>query len=332
VTAQPELSIVVPTDRYATIAEVMSHLRRQTIAEQVEVVIVAPSEDAVGISEAERKGLHSIQVLSVGDLRSLPRARAAGIRAATAPIVAIGETHSYPDPDWAEALVEAHKGPWSVVGPRLSNANPETLRSWVGILLDYGEFLDTTRRGESRFLPGHNSSFKRDALLGYGDDLDRMLFSDTELTEDLRRRGHRLFLESRARTNHLQVDKPVSWVIERFVAGWSVAAGRSQSWSPARRAAYAAGSPLIPFVRFRRIMRALTESGHASELLPRVLPSLGVALVLSACGELFGYALGQGPTRRLYQYELRRIDYVRRPRSGQVVASDEVILPEGRAV
>lgn len=62
---------------------------------------------------------------------STAEARAAGIRQANAPVVAFVEDHSYPDPDWAERLIEAHRKLWAAVGPvMMVNANPATMISW----------------------------------------------------------------------------------------------------------------------------------------------------------------------------------------------------------
>src|SRR4051794_20773486 len=47
----PSLSVIVPADRYGTIAKVMNHLRAQTIADQIEVVIVTPSESTLGMDD-----------------------------------------------------------------------------------------------------------------------------------------------------------------------------------------------------------------------------------------------------------------------------------------
>ena len=69
----------------------------------------------------------------VRSVNHLPEARAAGVRAASAPIVFIGETHSYPQPGWAEALLTAFEGPWAAVVPAIGNANPNG-RSELGVV------------------------------------------------------------------------------------------------------------------------------------------------------------------------------------------------------
>ena len=51
------------------------------------------------------------------DPMQLPAARAAGVRAAGAPVVFVGETHTYPHERWAEALIAAHEHAWTAVTP-----------------------------------------------------------------------------------------------------------------------------------------------------------------------------------------------------------------------
>ena len=67
--------------------------------------------------------------------RSAAPPRRAGILAATSPVVGLIEDHSYPGPEWAEALLRAHAGPWTGVGPAVDNANPESAASWVNYIL-----------------------------------------------------------------------------------------------------------------------------------------------------------------------------------------------------
>jgi hypothetical protein len=231
------------------------------------------------------------------------------VRAAAAPVVAMGETHSYPQPGWAEALIETHRGPWGGVGPAIVNANPRSTIGWSNLLLDYGPWVEAADAGPADDIPGHNGSFKREALLEYGPRLEAMMESDSQLVADLRARGHRLYLEPRARTAHLNVSRPGPWMLERVAAGREFAGLRCARWSRVRRAAYAFGSPLIPAVRLVRVVAQLRWRG-ALGLLPRVFPALAVALVFSAAGEAIGYAAGRGSPRRLYEMELHRVRYV----------------------
>jgi hypothetical protein len=310
----PEISVVLPTDTYATVRNVVSHLRRQSVSDRLELVLVTPEPERLELDDDVRADLHSVRLVA-SEIESMPLARARGIEAAAAPVVVLGETHAYPAPEYAEALLEAHRGPWAVVGPAMLNANPESLLAWAALYLDYGPWVDCKHRGPMDDVPAHNGAYKRDVLLEYGPRLEAMLESDTVLNADLRARGKELYLEPRAQTYHLNVSQLGTWLAERVVAGRAFAASRAAGWPRRRRLAYALGSPLIPLVRLVRIRGQIRASGRERELLPRLLPALVVALAFSAFGELLGYARGVGGAQRLlYEIELHRERYARRGR------------------
>jgi hypothetical protein len=132
------------------------------------------------------------------------------------------------------------------------------------------------------------------------------------MLDDLRVRGHRFLLEPAARTFHLNVSLPSFWLVERFDGGRIFAAARCRDWQWGKRLGYAAGSPLIPFVRLSRVVAQIRRSGRAHALLPGVLPALIIGLVASAAGEACGYVTGPGTSSgRLFESELHRVRYLR---------------------
>jgi Glycosyl transferase family 2 len=308
----PLLSVVLVTDAYETIRRTVRHLREQTIAERIELVIIAP-EGELGIEEAELEELDSHVVVRIGDIRSLSWARAPGIRASSAPLVALGESHSFPEPDWAERLVDAFADGWAAVGPAVVNANPSGAVSWVNLLLDYGPWLAPTAGGEMADLPGHNSAYRRELLLAFGERLEVLLEAEIFLHAELRAAGHRLHQEPSARTAHLNVTRTGSWIGERFQTGRRFAAARSHSWPLWRRAAYAVGSPLIPIVRFRRLLGDLARTRAGRELRAYGYVLLVFALGVSAAGEFVGYVSGSGDSMfALSRIELHKERHLRR--------------------
>src|SRR4051812_15014509 len=238
--------IIITPDRFATIRKTLSHLAAQNVAAQLEIVIVAPSASALGLDEAALRYFVSFTVVETGPVVSTARARAAGVRAASAPIVAFAEDHSYPGPGWADTLIKRHQKSWAAVGPAVANANPRTVTSWANLLIEYSEWLDPCSSVEREHLPGHNSSYKRSLLLEYGDRLEQMLDAESILHWDLRRKGHRLYLEGAAQTFHENFSRPLPCLALRFNGGRLFAAARSRTWPAWRRALFALGSPLLP--------------------------------------------------------------------------------------
>ena len=306
----PDLAVVLVTpDDYGTVRATIDHLRRQTVKERLEVIVVAPAGRDVAADPAAEAEFWRLRIVEVETLRSVGAGNAAGVRAAEAPLVAFGEDHSFPAPDWAEALIAAHRGPWAAVGPAVATADPAGLVGWADFLIGYGPWRAPAVSGVVDHLPGHNSSYKRAVLLAYGAALESMLEAETVLHWDLRAKGHRLYLEGAATLAHLNFGRLSSWVPVQVYSGRLFAATRAQEWSPVRRLLYAGGAPLIPLVRLARTSRSLRRPPRP----PRgVLPVLLLGLILDGVGQFLGYAFGVGDTRRrLAPFEHHRVRHAR---------------------
>ena len=151
-----------------------------------------------------------------------------------------------------------------------------------------------TPSGPQPDVAGHNSSYKRDRLLELGDELEAAMEFDAKLHAVLRERGHELYMEAGAVTQHVYMTMLGPFVREHFHIGRAFAATRSSGWSAGRRWAYALASPAIPLVRARRIFARMREMGWLGQLVPGVLPPLALALATSAAGEMMGCAFGIG--------------------------------------
>jgi len=314
--------IVISPDSYSTVRKTIRRLRAQGACHQLEIVLVVPSAQGANIDHAELDSFCGIHIVEIGDMTSTARARAAGVRRATAPVVAFVEDHSFPARGWAEALIQAHRKPWAAVGPMMANANPNSLVSWTNLIIEYAEWMEPVPAGVREHLPGHNGTYKRDLLLEYGDRLEAMLEAESILQWDLQAKGHQLYLEPAAKTYHQNFSTPFSWIPLRVDGGRLFAASRARTWSPLRRLLYAFSAPLIPFVRFRRIVSELRRPGRARHLLPRVLPLLFAGLVADGTGEMIGYACGGGNAmKRLSDMEFHRERYLtKHDRSAEVEA------------
>jgi hypothetical protein len=308
----PIMSVVIVTpDCFETIATTVQCLRRQSMRERLELVIVTPSRKELGLKHSDLDGFRWHCIVEVGPFASSAAPRAQGIRAAAAPLVALAEDHCFPEPRWAEALARAHEGPWAAVGPVIGNANPATRTSWANLLVEYAPWLAPRVSGEMDHLPGHNSCYKRDVLLRYGSELETLLQAESTLHWDLRAKGESLYLEGAAQANHLNYSVPFSWLRMRFLGGRLFAATRAHNWPIWRRGLYAVGGPLIPWVRLWRILRELRRPGRPRFVLPGVLIPLIAGLIVDGLGEILGYALGPGDAaERLLAFEFHRFSYL----------------------
>lgn len=282
-------------------------LRAQTRAGDLEVILVCPRAEGPPVPG----GLGSLRVVEVGPIADVDRAAAAGIRQASAPLVAILEDHAFPRPTWAAELIVAAEGPWTAIGSGFDNANPRFSLSWANLLMAYGNWVGDPEAGETESISRHNLVLRRDALARHDGDLERLLGRDGGLLDLLRAEGARFALAPKARVRHLNPSRLDSTVRLRVDAGRLAAASRvrSEGWSVRRRALYAAASPLIPLARGLPLRRAVSDSG----LGPRALGALGLALTLDAAGQAAGFVRGAGGSaRRLVDFELDREIHLRR--------------------
>jgi hypothetical protein len=311
----PLMSVILVTDSYSTISRVVARLDEQTVRERLEIVIVVPSTAVVELDHWHLQAFAQVRLVRVESILPLASARAAGVRAATAPIVAIGETHAFPQPGWAEALIKAHEQPWAVVVPAFCNANPEGSISWAAFLRDYGLWMDGLPAGEIDFVPPYNTATKRDVLLALDGGLEGLVSRAEDLAASLRAGGYRSYFEPAAKIDHANVSRPSPYVAQRFLIGRVFAAGRVDQWSKARLLLYACAAPLIPAVILARLLRPVRVMRESRRLTGGTLFALALGAVISAAGEMVTYAFGARPAAklRLDEYELYKLRYTSLP-------------------
>ena len=295
----PAMSVIVVTEGISDCLRwALECLRSQTIASELECLLVTRSRDGLASVEEVAGRLHSLRVVE-HKMEATGAAKAAGVWAATAPLVVFAEDHSYPDAHWAEALIEAHReGRFAAVGPVVSNANPSNALSWGCFLVYYGMYMTASRAGEAPHLPGNHSSYRREVRLEYGPRLPEALESEITLQGELRAKGMTLHHEPRARVFHLNYSTIGPALREYHPVSRVFAAERSRRWSFARRLLYACGSPLLPLVRLRRIVEQARQAGLSWRIVAPALWPAAIVLCAGAAGEMLGYSLGPGDARQ----------------------------------
>jgi hypothetical protein len=311
--ALPDLSVILVTpDCYETIRKTIRSLCAQTVRDRLEIVIVAPSVRTLGLADEELRVFHSIQVIEYGKIETLAAPRAAAIRAASAPLVALGEDHAFPEPGWAEALIEAHRKPWAAVGAVFVNGNPGPM-SWISLVMDYGRWLEPVVGGVTDDVPGHNSSWRRALLLEYGPELERMMQAPTILHWDLQAKGYQLYLEPAAKVRHVNITRLSSFVLDHFYGARVFAAARALNWPWLQRLFYVSGMPLLTVRTLHEWLGHMRRTGLNRELLPNSWPLLLLSLIVWSLGEMTGYGVGMGKAEhRTLNYDARRESHLSR--------------------
>lgn len=300
--APPALSVVlVATDDYALIRDAIRNLARQREV-PIELLIAAPralAPSLAAVSATDLAAFGSWRHVVVPDGTAFDDARAAAVREASAPIVAFTEDHSFPQPGWAEALGVAFQDGVSVVGPVVENANPGSIVSRGNFLLEYGEWMPPGRRDGHTHLPGHNSAYRRDVLLGLDGRLTTMIEAESVLHWELAARGHRLVQEPRAVTRHVNFSRFWPSIELRYHLGRHFAARRASTWPLTKRLAYAAAFPLVALVRVARVAR-LAPGSNEPIAVAAAVPMVALMVTVASFGEAIGNLTGQAGSSAAY--------------------------------
>ena len=292
--AEMSVIVVIP-DRYATVESLMEYLVGQTVRERLELVFVVPDQD-VGIPREVLQAFHSWQILEVGTIHSTGPARAQAVRAAKSPLIAITENHSFPDPDWAKALIRAHQGGWVGVGPQVINGNPESVLSRAEYLLYLAPWGEVTSAEPRSSLASHQVSYKRQALLSLDEALGFYLSYEYVLFEEGPELGMNFYLEPAACVSHLQSASVWAQTIGSFHSSRIYGAARAHKWTRLTRCLRALTCPAIPMLVLRRRWsdyRRIEGSNSA------VLFWWLVGVSFGAVGEAVGYLAGYGDSREI---------------------------------
>jgi glycosyltransferase involved in cell wall biosynthesis len=293
--SKPILSVIIVVgDQRLHFADCLRSVLHQNIIRQMEVLVIDCSNPEMprleGIDHPSIRHIYLSNQVTFGE------ARAQGLREANSEVVAYLEEHCIALPGWAEALVDAHAGPWAGVGGEIYNGNSGVGISDAIYLLGYSRWFPPALRGETVLLPGHNTSYKREQLLNYEGELSQLLIAEPILQWKLYRDGRKLFLEPRAKIMHLCETRFDSlgayfwW--NRCFGGIRVAAFQWPRW---KRALYAAMLPLRPWVQvFKLAAKIIRDRPQGLWTFMWNIPLIVLIEHLASLGIVLGTVLGTG--------------------------------------
>ena len=309
-----EISVILPTDSYRTIEPVLRSLSEQTVADRIEVVLVSTEEDVLPSETSYRDAFADLRIVTSDSLAPLPAARSVGIRAARGEWVLIGETHSFLLPDALEILLARGEEGWEVVVPGFLNDNPRSLLSWGSFLASYGRWNQSLPPGPLDEAPAYDSLVRRSSLLALRPGLDEVLHDAEVLRDALEESGARIFLESRARIRHANIELIRAFVHEHSLIGRAIGSRRARHWSLPRRMLYLLATPLVPLVLWRRALTGIRAARSRWQLGLRFELAAIFTFAIKAVGEalgLLGIPWGPKQVAAMTNYEVNRFDYVR---------------------
>lgn len=306
-TDSPQMSVVIVAGtQRANLPNLLYCLINQEVQEQVEIVLVdcgGPEVEPLPFTQEP-----ALRILRGSPSDEFEEALVAGIRASRAPIVALLEEHCLVFPGWARALLRAHRGgDWAAVAGEQRSGNVEVGFSAAEAIVRGVDLYAPVSGGECTMFDGHNSVFRRDVLLSYGDDLPRYIQAEPVLIWKMAQDGFRFYQEPEARYLHL--NETTLSTSHRSYFHWNRNFGHVRAavggWPWWRRLAFVAALPLQPWKRW---LSTLFQMRH-KELHPDLLNQL-VALLLfhfAAAGMAVGVLFGPGSSPERFAYFEREL-------------------------
>ncbi len=293
---EPILSValVVGNQRERS-ARALQSVLEQDIIDQMEVLVMDCSVS--GTPPLAGSDHPSVQIVRLAPDVPTGRTRAEGVRQARAPIVAFLEEHCIALAGWAEALVSAFDGPWAAVCGEFHNGNARVGISDAAALANHASFMAPADRRESELLAGHNSTYKREVLLEYGERLETLIRSETVLHWKLGEDGHRLFVEPDVKIVHYSETTLSSHLAGLYA--WNRCFGHTRaevfSWPVWKRALYVFSIPLSPWARLARLFVLIVKRypGQLGSFF-RSFPTMLIGQTYFAIGRAVGVLFGIG--------------------------------------
>ena len=301
----PELAaIIVAGGQRERAARAVASVLAQNVVDRLEVLVMDLGPDtAPSLKGSDHP---RVRVTRAGDKMLFAGARAAAVRMARAPVVAFMEEHCQAKPGWAEALITAHRGPWAGVACGFENGNPGSGTSDAAFRMTYGPYLPIhSSPGPAAWMPGHNSSYKRDVLLSYGTDLDELLKADIVMHTRMVQDGHRLFFEPSAVLLHGNETTLTSLGRGLFDWNWCYIGVQSRfsQWSFTRRVAQVPRALFLPWIRLARAFAYSARRGPAEIVQwTRDLPFFVAASHFSAAGQMAGALFDMSKAEKRFSY------------------------------
>ena len=290
--------ILTVVDGAASLRRCLAALRAQEAAPSLETIVAY--DDTVKDVAALKPDFPEIIFIDLGNIGDPPsnaleehelidKRRAAGLAAASAPIIAMIEDRGPPQPGWARAMIDLHtEHPHAVIGGGIVNKAPTAMLR-DAFKCDYARYEPPAPAGERDFLTDINLSYKRAPLLAVKDQWADG-YKEVPVHDAIVQNGGKLLYSPNALVELARQSRPAGALLaERFHWGRVVARIRGAGISRLKSLGLAAGTPLLPFLLLMRIYGHHRAKGRGLWQFIREAPPLFLLLIFWSIGEFMGY-------------------------------------------
>ncbi len=292
--ASLELSVVVAASNdLAALEKTLDSLRGQAETADTEVIAVCNFE----VKDEVAKRFPFVRCVTLASDTTVPELRARGIHVARGKIIALVEDYCTLDELWCAEIKKAHQSQHAIVGGSVENRCPDKALNWAAYFYDYGKYMAPVQAGPAQTLSGMNVSYAREVLREVQESF-RDGFYEVFAHDELKRRGHQLYLEPSA-VVYLAKDYRFREIFRSYFHQARAFAGRRVADSALiNRAVLALGACALPILLPGRVvLRTVPNRRYLLQLL-RCFPHLFALTASWSVGEFCGYLFGEGESSR----------------------------------
>ncbi|CAN5643442.1 hypothetical protein BH18ACI1_BH18ACI1_13510 [soil metagenome] len=288
---QVKLSIVIAAwNGISALRECLSSLEKQIETTDTEVIVVSNFESE--ISEIETR-FPLVRHIILSEKAIVPELRTRGILEARGVVIALLEDLCTFDSNWRQEIEKAYELPFGIIGGAIENSSVERALNWAVYFYDYGKYMPPNQAGVTDALSGMNVSYKREILEQIQESYKDGFF-ETFINEELKRRGHELYLMPSAIIYHRKNYDLKKTVNQFYHQARSFAARRVSDAPFSKRLSFILASLILPILLPVRVTsRTISKRRHFKELIIS-LPFLTFLMTVWAFGEFCGYLNGEG--------------------------------------
>ncbi len=292
---KPLLSIIIANaNGQPEIFSCLAALEKQMTDDRVEIIVVEAADSA--IAEFLHKQFSRVRFVPSDRNAGIPQMLVNGLAHSQGEVIAVLEDHEIVQTNWCEAAFDAHKTypeAAAIAGP-IDNGCVDRILDWATFFCEYCKFMSPIHAGEVEFLPGHNVSYKREALKAGSLEAMANGFWDGTLHPELRKRGFQFRMEPRLRVLHQKHIGFVEFIEQRFLYSRYYAGARASNLNFLYRAGYSIACFALPVILLYRILSCgFSKRTFQRELLLST-PYLLIFTLVWAFGEMVGSLFGRG--------------------------------------
>ena len=282
----PLLSIVIVTaGGLDDLAVALPGLRSQTIAEKIELLIVAAvgrvsSRDILAIT-----GFHSVRLVEIPSVENRAKDAAVAVAMARAEFIGLHENHTRAEPETYARILEAFSPGVAAVSPVVYAANAERPWGQAMYAAGHGHAAPPARPNPRPLLVKQltvyraESAHRRSPSIADEGDLQAALVAE----------GHELAMAPGTVLWHVNESRPSHVLRDVFFLGRQFGQARSREWSWVRRVVYVVAAPAIVAVSVRRLLGELLRTPESRSVRLTALVPCALTGVAFGVGEVRGY-------------------------------------------